>query len=354
MNKLQNRIKGRGSSDNPVNRFEGNYIDYDLDDESGEKPHPKTTFLTDHTKEIISYNKSPDIPFSAGLNVYRGCEHGCIYCYARPFHEYLGFSVGLDFETKIMVKHKAPELLKKTLRSTKWKPQVIAMSGITDCYQPIERSLLLTRKCLEVLAEFRNPVGIITKNHLITRDIDILKELNEFDCVSTTISVTSLDKKITEVMEPRTSRPYRRLKAIEKLAKAGIPVGVNVAPIIPGLTDHECADILKSAADAGATRASFIIVRLPFKVKDLFQDWLEQNFPDRKEKVLNKIRDMRGGKLYEAEFGKRMRGNGNYSTQIKDLFNTQAKRLGLNEDQRTLTTEHFKKTSGDQLQLFTS
>lgn len=353
MKRLHQKIKGRGSSDNPINRFEGNYIDYDLDEETGEKPHPKTTFLTDHTKEIISYNKSPDIPFNAGLNVYRGCEHGCIYCYARPFHEYLGFSAGLDFESKIMVKHKAPELLKKTLQSVKWKPQVIAMSGITDCYQPIERKLLLTRKCLSVLAEYRNPVGIITKNHLITRDIDILKELNEYNCVSTTISVTSLDNKITELMEPRTSRPYRRLKAIEKLAEAGIPVGVNVAPIIPGLTDHECADILNSAYNAGATRASFIIVRLPFKVKDLFQDWLEQNFPDRAEKVLNKIRDMRGGKLYEAEFGKRMRGEGNFASQIKDLFGVQTKRLGLNQDHFKLTTEHFKKSSGDQLQLFT-
>ena len=227
------------------------------------------------------------------------------------------------------------------------------MSGITDCYQPIERGLLITRRCLEVLAEFRNPVGIITKNHLITRDIDLLKELNEYNCVSATISVTSLDNKITEVMEPRTSRPYRRLKAIEKLANAGIPVGVNVAPIIPGLTDHECADILKSAADAGATRASYIVVRLPYKVKELFEDWLEQHYPDRKDKVLNKIRDMRGGELYDAEFGKRMKGEGNYAAQIRDLFSVQTKRLGLNKERIQLTTEHFKKSSGDQLQLFT-
>ena len=353
MNQFHQKIKGRGSSDNPINRFEGNYIDFDLDEETGEKPNPKTKLFADHAKEIISFNKSPDIPFDAGLNVYRGCEHGCIYCYARPFHEYLGFSVGLDFETKIMVKYEAPKLLRKQLQSPKWKPQVVAMSGITDCYQPIERGLLLTRKCLEVFAEFRNPVGIITKNHLITRDIDLLKELNEYSCVSTTISVTSLDNKITEVMEPRTSRPYRRLKAIEKLSNAGIPVGVNVAPIIPGLTDHECADILKSAADAGATRASYIIVRLPFKVKDLFQDWLGQNFPDRKDKVLNKIKDMRGGELYSAEFGKRMRGEGNYADQIRDLFSVQTKRLGLNKSSSKLTIEHFKRSSGDQLQLFT-
>ncbi|MEP1151361.1 MAG: PA0069 family radical SAM protein [Balneola sp.] len=352
-NNLHSNIKGRGSSDNPVNRFEGNYIDYDLDDETGEKPSPKTKLFADHAKEIISFNKSPDIPFNAGINVYRGCEHGCIYCYARPFHEYLGFSVGLDFETKIMVKYEAADLLKKKFQSPKWKPQVVAMSGVTDCYQPIERKLLITRKCLEVFAEFRNPVGIITKNHLITRDIDLLKELNEYNCVSTTISITSLDNKITEVMEPRTSRPYRRLKAIEKLANAGIPVGVNVAPIIPGLTDHECADILKSAADAGATRASYIIVRLPFKVKDLFQDWLEQHFPDRKEKVLNKIRDIRGGELYEAEFGKRMRGEGNYAIQIKDLFFVQSKKLGLNKKYVELDVSNFKSSIGEQLHLFT-
>ncbi len=353
MKQVHQKIKGRGSSDNPVNRFEGNYIDYDLDEETGEKSNPNTKLYADHAKEIISYNKSPDIPFNAGLNVYRGCEHGCIYCYARPFHEYLGFSAGLDFETKIMVKYEAPKLLRKTLQSQKWKPQIIAMSAITDCYQPIEKRLMITRKCLEVLAEFRNPVGIITKNHLITRDVDLLKELNEYSCVSTTISVTSLDNKITEVMEPRTSRPYRRLKAIEKLAKAGIPVGVNVAPVIPGLTDHECVDILKSAADAGATRANFIVVRLPFKVSDLFEDWLEQNFPERKEKVLNKIKDMRGGKLYDAKFGKRMKGQGNFATQIKDLFAVHTKRLGLNKPARKLTTKHFERCSGDQLQLFT-
>jgi DNA repair photolyase len=353
MNQSHQRIKGRGSSDNPVNRFEGNYIDYDLDLETGEKPSPKTKLFPDHANEIISYNKSPDIPFEAGLNVYRGCEHGCIYCYARPFHEYLGFSAGLDFETKIMVKYDAPKLLRRTFRSLKWKPQIVAMSGITDCYQPIERKLLITRQCLEVFKEFRNPVSIITKNHLITRDIDILTELNDFNCVNVTLSITSLDNKITEVMEPRTSRPYRRLKAIEKLANAGIQVGVNVAPIIPGLTDHECADILRSAADAGATRASYIIVRLPFKVKDLFQDWLEQNFPDRKDKVLNKIKDMRGGELYEAEFGKRMRGEGNFAAQIRDLFDVQKKRLNLNKHKSTYTTEYFRRDGGEQLQLFT-
>tara|TARA_R110000868_G_scaffold1211_2_gene9328 strand:+ start:50352 stop:51410 length:1059 start_codon:yes stop_codon:yes gene_type:complete len=352
MNQLQKPKRGRGASDNPVNRFEGNYIDYDLDEETGEKPSQKTQFFKDDTKNIISFNKSPDIPFEAGLNPYRGCEHGCIYCYARPFHEYLGFSVGLDFETKIIVKYDAPELLKKTLISPKWEPQVIAMSGITDVYQPIERKLEITRKCLEVLADYRNPVGIITKNFLITRDIDHLKRLAEYNCVSVTLSITSLDKNLTEIMEPRTSRPYRRLKAIEMLAEAGIPVGVNVAPIIPGLTDHECSDILRAASDAGATQASYIIVRLPYKVKDIFIDWLEQHFPDRKEKIKNRLYDMRGGKLYEAEWGKRMRGDGNFSKQIKDIFKIQTKRMGLNKVRNPLTIEHFIKSSGDQLNLF--
>lgn len=352
MNTLQKPKRGRGASDNPVNRFEGHYVDYELNEETGEKPSQKTQLFKDDTKNIISFNKSPDIPFEAGLNPYRGCEHGCIYCYARPFHEYLGFSAGLDFETKIMVKYDAPKLLRKTLMSPKWEPQVIALSGITDVYQPIERKLEITRRCLEVLAEFRNPVGIITKNHLITRDIDHLKKLAEFSCVSTTLSITSLDKNLTQIMEPRTSSPYRRLKAIEALAEAGIPVGVNIAPIIPGLTDYECSDILKSARDAGATRASYIIVRLPYKVKDLFMDWLEQHFPDRKEKIKNRLYDMRGGKLYNSEWGNRMKGDGNFSKQIKDIFLIQTKKLGLNEARNSLTTSHFIKSSGEQLNLF--
>ncbi len=352
MSQLQKSKRGRGASDNPINRFEGHYIDYELDEETGEKPSQKTQLFKDDTKNIISFNKSPDIPFEAGLNPYRGCEHGCIYCYARPYHEYLGFSVGLDFETKIVVKYDAPELLKKTLKSPKWEPQIIAMSGITDVYQPIERKLEITRKCLKVLADFKNPVGIITKNFLVTRDIDILRRLANYKCVNVTLSITSLNKELTELMEPRTSRPYRRLKAIEMLAEAGIPVGVNVAPIIPGLTEHECSDILRAASDAGASHASYIIVRLPYKVKDIFVDWLEQHFPDRKEKIKNRLFDMRGGKLYDAEWANRMSGEGNFSKQIKDVFDIQTKRLGLNKVRSTLTTDFFVKSSGEQLNLF--
>jgi len=352
MPEKQNPLRGRGASDNPVNRFEGNYIDYDLDEETGEKPAPKTQYIPDHTQSVITYNSSVDIGFNASINPYRGCEHGCIYCYARPYHEYLGYSSGLDFESKIVVKYDAPELLRKELSSPKWKPQVIAMSGVTDIYQPVERKLELTRNCLEVLAEFRNPVGMITKNHLITRDIDLLCELNDYNCVSVTISVTSLDKSLTGVMEPRTSRPKKRLEAIRQLADAGIPVGVNVAPIIPGLTDHECAEILEEAAAAGAKFAGYTVVRLPYKVKDMFVEWLEQHFPERKKKVLHKILDMRDGKLNNSEWGKRMKGSGNFSKQISDLFHVQTKKLGLNEDRRVLETRHFVKSSGTQMSLF--
>ncbi|MDZ7756146.1 radical SAM protein [Rhodohalobacter sp.] len=250
------------------------------------------------------------------------------------------------------MKYDAPELLRKELSSQKWKPQVIAMSGVTDIYQPVERKLELTRQCLEVMAEFRNPVGLITKNNLITRDIDVLCELNEYNCVSVTISVTSLDKDLTGVMEPRTSRPQKRLEAIRRLADAGIPVGVNVAPIIPGLTDHECAEILEQAAAAGAKYAGYTMLRLPYKVKDLFVEWLEQHFPDRKKKVLHKILDIRDGKLNNSEWGKRMRGEGNFSKQISDLFHVQTQKLGLNERHNKLTTDHFVRSSGSQMSLF--
>ncbi|MEX0844416.1 MAG: PA0069 family radical SAM protein [Balneolaceae bacterium] len=352
MANLQNPLRGRGASDNPVNRFEGNYIDYDLDEETGEKPSPKTQLIRDDTKSVITFNKSEDVGFNASINPYRGCEHGCIYCYARPYHEFLGYSSGLDFESKIVVKYDAPKLLRKELKSPRWKPQVIAMSGVTDVYQPIERELEITRGCLEVMAEFRNPVGLITKNHLITRDIDLLCELNKYQCISVTISITTLDADLAAVMEPRTSRPKRRFEAIRKLADAGIPVGVNVAPIIPGLTDHECAEILEKATEAGADYANYIILRLPYKVKDMFVDWLEQYYPDRKNKVVQKILDIRDGKLNNSEWGTRMKGTGNYSKQISDLFKVQTKRLGLNKQKRQLSTEHFKSNSGSQLNLF--
>jgi DNA repair photolyase len=348
----KNAIRGRGASDNPVNRFEGNYVDYELDEETGEKPAPKTQLIRDASKSLITYNKSPDIGFNAGINPYRGCEHGCIYCYARPYHEYLGFSSGLDFESKIMVKYDAASILRKELQADNWKPQVIAMSGVTDIYQPIEKELGITRECLKVLSEFRNPVGMITKNHLVTRDIDLLVELNQYNCISVTISITSLDNKLTGVMEPRTSRPAKRLEAIRKLSEAGIPVGVNVAPVIPGITDHETVSILEKAKEAGAGFAGYSIVRLPYKVKDMFVEWLEQHYPDRKSKVLNKILDIRDGKLNNGKFGERMKGKGSYAKQIRDMFHVQVKKLDLNKRNLDLSTDHFIRDTGEQLRLF--
>jgi DNA repair photolyase len=352
MSLTRNPIRGRGSSDNPANRFEHSYTDYFLDEESGEKPARETRLYPDDTKEIISTNSSPDISFDASINPYRGCEHGCIYCYARPTHEYLDFSAGLDFESRIMVKYDAAKKLREKMRSPKWNPKVIVMSGVTDCYQPVERKLEVTRKCLEVFAEFRNPVSIITKNYMVTRDIDYLSELARHKAARVTLSITTLNGKLARAMEPRTSQPGRRLQAIEKLSKAGIPVGVNVAPIIPGLTDHECANILKAAKDAGATRAGYTLVRLPFGVKDLFKDWLEQHFPDRKDKVLNKIRDIRGGKLNDSTYGQRFKGNGNYAQQIADLFDIYTKRMGLNQERTPLSTAAFKPARGYQMDLF--
>lgn len=353
MNKSdKNPIRGRGASDNPANRFEDRYTDYNLNEETGEKPSQETKLIRDDTKDILSKNDSPDIPFTYGLNPYRGCEHGCIYCYARPTHEFLGFSAGLDFESRIMVKYDAADKLRSKFSSKNWKPESITLSGVTDPYQPIERELQITRNCLKVFAEARNPVGIITKNYLVTRDIDLLKELSEYNAVHVTLSVTTLDRDLARVMEPRTSQPYRRLQAIEQLADNGISVGVNVAPIIPGLTDHECPQILEKARDAGAKNASYTIVRLPYAVKDLFQEWLEQHFPERKEKVLNRIRDIRGGDLYESEFGKRFNGQGEYASQIRKMFKINVDKLGLNQTEISLSTQYFKRPEEGQLNLF--
>ncbi|WP_440999149.1 PA0069 family radical SAM protein [Fodinibius sp. SL11] len=348
----KNPIRGRGASDNPANRFEGKYVDYELDEETGEKPAQDTKLMADDSKEILSKNDSPDIPFTYGLNPYRGCEHGCIYCYARPTHEFLGFSAGLDFESRIMVKYDAAEKLRSRFASQKWNPEPITLSGVTDPYQPIERELEITRSCLEVFAEARNPVGIITKNYLVTRDIDLLSELSEYNAVHVTLSITTLNRDLARVMEPRTSQPNRRLKAIEKLAGNGISVGVNVAPIIPGLTDHECPQILEQAREAGATHASYTIVRLPYGVKDLFKEWLEQHFPDRKEKVLNRIRDIRSGKLNKSEFGERFHGEGNYASQIRNMFNIHVEKLAMNKKERGLSTQHFRRPQKGQLGLF--
>jgi DNA repair photolyase len=341
----------RGAAQNPPNRFEKIHLEPDADWNPEEDPLPRTQFLKDTSKSIIAYNDSPDIGFDASVNPYRGCEHGCIYCYARPFHEYLGFSSGLDFETKIMVKENAPKLLREELSSPKWKPQVIAISGVTDCYQPVERKLKLTRGCLEVLAEFRNPVGIVTKNFLVTRDIDVLSELAKCQAASVYISLTTLDTELRKIMEPRTSPPAARLEAIRRLSNAGVRVGILMAPIIPGLTDHEIPAVLDAAAKAGAKSAGHVTLRLPHAVAPLFEQWLQTHFPDRKDKVLNRLRTMRGGKLYDSAFGKRMRGDGIFADQIDQLFDVARRKVGIAERGGELSVEHFRRPGGQQMDL---
>lgn len=338
--------------ENPPNRFEKIVIEPDTDWNPEDDVLPRTQFFKDHSQTVIAHNDSPDVGFQASLNPYRGCEHGCIYCYARPTHEFLGFSAGLDFESKIMVKEDAPELLRKELSSPKWQPQVIFMSGVTDCYQPAERKLKLTRHCLEVLAEFRNPVFIVTKNHLVTRDIDLLSELAKHHAVGVFLSITTLDSGLRKVMEPRTSPPAARLAALRELARAGIPVGVNVAPVIPGLTDHEVPAILKAAAEAGATSAGYTVVRLPYAVAPLFEQWLETHFPDRKEKVLNRLRAMRGGKLYDAQWGKRFSGEGIFAEQIAQMFEVARRKAGIRNDDEELSIAAFRRPGEQQLPLF--
>ena len=342
----------RGAAENPPNRFEKVHLERDEDWNPEEDPLPRTQFLKDSSKTIIAYNDSPDIGFETSINPYRGCEHGCIYCYARPFHEYLGFSAGIDFETKIMVKENAPQLLREELASPKWKPQVIAISGVTDCYQPIERKLKITRGCLEVLAEFRNPVGIVTKNSLVTRDIDLLSELAKHDAAQVFISVTTLDTELRKIMEPRTSPPAARLEAVRRLSEAGVRVGILMAPIIPGLTDHEIPAVLDAAAKAGAKSAGHVTLRLPHAVAPLFEKWLETHFPDRKEKVLNRLRAMRGGKLYDSKFGQRMRGEGIFADQIDQLFDVARRKVGIAGRGGELSAAAFRRPGGAQLQLF--
>jgi DNA repair photolyase len=344
--------RGRGAPINPPNRFEP--LSYSRDPEWNdlEDPALETRFFKDTSRSIITYNDSPDVGFDASINPYRGCEHGCIYCYARPTHEYLGFSAGLDFESKILVKEDAPELLRRELSSPRWKPQVLAISGVTDSYQPIERRLQLTRRCLQVLAEFRNPVVIITKNHLVTRDVDVLGELARYEAVRVFLSITTLDGSLSRVMEPRASHPTRRLAAIEALSQAGVQTGVLVAPVIPGLTDHELPSILAAAVQAGAKVAGYVTLRLPHGVGPLFEQWLGQHLPDRKDKVLHRIRAIRGGKLNDPRFNSRMRGEGIFAEQIRSLFALACRKAGIDGRGPTLSTAAFRIPSDTQLSLF--
>ncbi|WP_439610569.1 PA0069 family radical SAM protein [Reyranella sp.] len=334
---------GRGALSNATSRFDDEKRirttdGWDIEDEL---PPLRTTLTKDATRTILARNTSPDIPFDRSINPYRGCEHGCIYCFARPTHAYLGLSPGLDFETKILFKPEAAALLTAELASPKYRCDVVAMGTNTDPYQPVERDLKITRQILRVLSDFNNPVGIVTKNHLITRDIDILGDMAKRNLAEVFLSITTLDRDLARTMEPRASAPHRRLAAIRELADAGIPVGVMTAPMIPGLNDHEMEAILDAAAAAGATRAGYTALRLPLEIKDLFEEWLRANRPDRAERVLSLVRQMRGGELYKAEFGTRMKGEGPIAQLLSQRFAASVKRLDLNRVRYRLDTQRF-------------
>jgi DNA repair photolyase len=354
--------RGRGAGFNPPNRFEKSRHELELEQVEDDADYlaalgrPATEFLPDHSRSLICENDSPDVGFEVSLNPYRGCEHGCIYCYARPTHEYLGFSAGLDFETRILVKHDAPELLRRELSAAGWRPRVLGCSGVTDPYQPVERRLRLTRRCLEVLAEFRQAVTIVTKNRLVTRDLDVLGELASVRAAGVMLSVTTLDAELAGQLEPRTSRPAAKLEAIRALTAAGIPAGVMIGPVIPGLTEHEIPSILEAAAHAGAKHASYILLRLPLAVAGLFEEWLDRHRPAAKEKILGRIRSTRGGRLNDSRFGVRMRGEGPIADLIRQVFYVNARKLGLNQHPWPVSPEAFRRPAcagqEQQLRLF--
>ncbi len=350
----QRQYIGRSAGFNPPNRFEEISVGPPPEDiaqyfETEEGPtRIRTKFYADRTRSILAKNDSPDVGFTYSVNPYRGCEHGCIYCYARPSHEYLGFSSGLDFESKILVKNEAPRLLREALLDKNWQVQTVHFSGDTDCYQPVERNLHLTRDCLRVLLNLRHPVSIITKNALIQRDVDILRELASLGLVHVIVSVTTLDRDLARCMEPRTSPPQKRLETIEFLASRGIPVSVNAAPVIPGLNDIEIPVILKESAERGAVGAGYLIVRLPFAVKDLFLDWLRRELPEKASKIESRIRSVRGGKLSESEFGVRMSGRGKIAEAIEALFCSARSRYGLGVRRIHLRTDLFRRDSSQQ------
>ena len=344
------RPRGRGAGENTRQRFAELHVAYD----EGETPSKVTTkFFHDHASSIISYNDSPDMGFGGSINPYRGCEHGCAYCYARPYHEYLGFSAGIDFESRIMVKDDAPGLLRAALMKPGYKPDGLSMSGVTDCYQPVEKKLRVTRGCLEVLVDFHHPVAVITKNFLVTRDIDLLATLAREQAAVVFLSITSLDPKLAHVLEPRASSPKQRLEAIRLLHQAGVPVGVSCAPLIPALNDHEIPAILDAAAQAGASFASYTVVRLPFSVKEVFASWLDAHFPEKKEKILGRIRETQGRTLSHGEFGKRLRGEGVWAEQIAQIFRISKIRSGIaGRGRSSLSTAAFRRPEvGGQLSL---
>ncbi len=347
------RRRGRGAHSNASGRYESQArIAFDdgwqtLD----ELPAFKTTVTTDATRKIITRNESPDIGFDRSINPYRGCEHGCVYCFARPSHAYLGLSPGLDFESKLFVKPEAADLLERELASSNYSPKVIAIGTNTDPYQPIERRYKVMRRILEVLDRAGHPVGIVTKSALVLRDLDILARMAERNLAKVALSVTTLDPELARRMEPRAATPMRRLETLRRLAQAGVPTTVMVAPIIPALNDSEIERILDSAAAAGVKEAGYVLLRLPLEVRDLFKEWLIANYPDRANHVFKLVRDMRGGKDYDSEWGKRMKGTGPYAWMIGRRFEVACEKLGLNTSRLQLSTEHFKHPKPDDAQM---
>ena len=314
-------IKGRGAQHNPDNKFQQSH--YTLEHEEGVDelpPLPNRQLIREFPRSIVSQSNSPDIQITYSINPYQGCEHGCVYCYARNSHEYWGFSAGLDFESKIMVKPNAPQLLEQHLQKRSWQPQAIALSGNTDCYQPVERELKITHQLLQVFLKYGNPVGIITKNALIERDLDILRELAADRLVHVYFSINSLDEELRRTLEPRTASATKRLAAMDRLSAAGVPCGVMVAPVIPGFTDHEIPQVIRCAADAGAQAAGYTVVRLNGAVGPLFKDWLHKAHPDRAAKVWKQIQSMHGGQVNDSEWGRRMTGEGPVAEHIRQLF----------------------------------
>lgn len=352
--------RGRGALSNAVGRYESQarvLVDDGWDDgwrDDDLRPPPlRTEVIRDATRTIIARNKSPDISFDRSINPYRGCEHGCIYCFARPTHAYLGMSPGIDFESRLFAKPNAAELLAKELSAPGYIPRTIAMGTNTDPYQPIEKKMRITRSILEVLRDFRHPVGIVTKSPLILRDLDILSEMAELGLAKAALSVTTLDRKLARMMEPRAGTPARRLQAIRGLSEAGVPAGVMFAPVIPSLNDGEMEAVLSAAAEAGAKTAGYVLLRLPLEIKDLFREWLQANLPDRAKRVMSLVRQMRGGKDYDSQWHRRMRGAGPYAEMIARRFQLAAKRHGLNQDSRPLDARKFRRPErcGEQLSL---
>ncbi|MEM1069710.1 MAG: PA0069 family radical SAM protein [Planctomycetota bacterium] len=349
-----------GSNLDPANRFEPVHREVDLDQLAWDDEHlrslthRKIEYIDDASKTIVAENSSPDIPFRYSINPYRGCIHACAYCYARPGHEYLGFNAGLDFETKIVVKRNAAELFREFLAKKNWKPESITFSGVTDCYQPAERDLRLTRQCLEVAWECRQPVSVITKNALVIRDLDLLQQLASEGLVHAYLSITTLSPELARDMEPRTSTPSARLRAVKRLADAGVPVGVMTAPIIPGLNDQEIPNILEAAKEAGAKRAGYVLLRLPLTVEPVFVEWLERVRPNHVDRVLGRVEQARGGKRNQSEWGERMTGQGPIADQIRNLFKLFQKKFGLDKDLPPYNFNRFRPpiSKSGQLELF--